>query len=162
MLAAREALAAEPAADAGVKVDVGRSLIAVASCSRHREDRRGPGDLPPGRESLLAGLAGSRPSARGRRWRPAGRGWAGLLLHDGRYAEALAAYRQARADQEALAAPRGPSTEARRDLANTINGIGLLLWKTGRPAEAEAESAGAGDPSEVGRRQPLRDRIPFS
>ena len=64
VLAAREALAAEPGADTGVKVDVGRSLTAVASLL----DATGKTDeaLAAYRrsESLLAGLAGSDPAAR--------------------------------------------------------------------------------------------------
>ena len=56
----------------------------------------------------------------------------------GKSADALGAYRQARADQEALAAVPEASNDARRDLADTINRIGLLLWSTGELAEAEA------------------------
>ena len=51
VLAAREALAAEPGADVETKVDVGRSLTAVARSCRDRQDRRGRGDLPQGRDA---------------------------------------------------------------------------------------------------------------
>ena len=104
VLAAREALAAEPGADAGVKVDVGRSLTAVAYPARlDREGRRGAGDVPP------FGVAAGGPGG----FRPGGAGCAGGLPHAdgpcclryaGRFAEALAACRLARADQEVLAA----------------------------------------------------------
>ena len=54
-------------------------------------------------------------------------------------AEALAACKLARADQEALAAAPGASNDARRDLAETVNELGLVLRETGRLSEAEAE-----------------------
>ena len=92
VLAAREALAAEPGADAGVKADVGRSLTAVAVIARFdREGGRGAGDVPPfgvaaggpggfrpggaGRAGGLPHADGQAPAVRGqvapRRWRPA-------------------------------------------------------------------------------------------
>ena len=96
VLAAREALAAEPGADTGAKVDVGRSLTAIADVL----DSTGKSDealaVYRRSESLLAGLAGSDPAARAalaacrtqmarsccgirasspKRWRPAG--WRG-------------------------------------------------------------------------------------
>ncbi len=138
VLAAREALAAEPGADAAATVDVGRSLIevarlleatgqtgeAVATCRRS--------------ESLLTGPAGTDAAARAALALCRARlGW--LLSSTGQTADALAAYRQARADQEALAAAPGAPAEARRDLADTFNRIGLLLHDTGRATEAEAE-----------------------
>ena len=74
VLAAREALAAEPGAGALAKVDVGRSLTAVASLL----EATGKTDeaLASYRrsESLLAGPAGADPSAR-LRWPTAGRDW---------------------------------------------------------------------------------------
>ena len=78
VLAAREALAAEPGADVEAKVDVGRSLTAVAGLLRSdRQDRRGRGDLPQGRDAAggpgpvvacdpgRAGRAGGLPVADG-------------------------------------------------------------------------------------------------
>ena len=62
-----------------------------------------------------------------------------LLSSTGQAADALAAYRQARADQEALAAAPGAPAAAGRDLADTVHRIGNLLWQTGKPTEAEAE-----------------------
>ena len=139
VLAAREALAAEPGADAGVKADVGRSLTAVASLlDSTGKDRRGAGDVPP--FGVAAGRAGG--------FRPGGAGCAGGLPHaDGqaaavrraRTAEALAACQLARADQEVLAAAPGASNDARRELAETVRSIGYLLWYTGKLAEAEPE-----------------------
>ena len=63
----------------------------------------------------------------------------GILLFAGKHAEALAACKLARADQEALAAVPGASNDARRELAETVTGIGFLLWRTGKPAAAEPE-----------------------
>ena len=137
-LAAREALAAETGATTGIKADVGRSLTAVASllyatgnvdealAAYHRA------------ESLLAGLAGSDPEARAalatcrtRMTRP--------LHHGGKSALALAACKQALADLEALAAVPGASNVSRHDFADTLNELGIVLWQTGKPAEAEPE-----------------------
>ena len=114
VLARREALAADPAADPEAKADVGRSLTAVAA-SWHRPAR-------PTRPR--------RPTARPRRcWRTCAvvavvraRGRAGglpdalgdLLSTTGKYTDALAVYRLARADQEAAAAAPGATNEARR------------------------------------------------
>jgi eukaryotic-like serine/threonine-protein kinase len=135
VLAAREALAAEPGAEAGLAVDVGRSLTAVAGLLERTEEglaayRRS--------ESLLAGLTSSDPAARAAL--AAGRtshGW--FLWGMGRQAEALAVFKLARADLEALAAAPGASNDARRDLGSTVVGIGSLLWQTGKPAAAQAE-----------------------
>jgi serine/threonine-protein kinase len=134
-LAAREALAAEPGADAGVTVEVGRSLTAAAGLlyATGKTDEA----LAAYRhsEALLAGPAGSDAAALA-----ACRSLLGQLLSaTGQTDAALAAYRQARADQEALAAAPGASAEARRDLADTINRIGARLEATGKMAEAEAE-----------------------
>jgi eukaryotic-like serine/threonine-protein kinase len=138
VLAAREALAAEPGADAGLQVDVGRSLTEVASLldatGKTAEALAGYRRA----ESLLTGLVGPDPAARAAlaacRSRTA---W--LLLYANRHAEALASQERARADQVALAAAPGASIEARRDLAETLDRIGFVLFDSGRPAEAEAE-----------------------
>ena len=98
------------------KADVGRSLTAVAHLlDRRREDRRGAGGVPP--FGVAAGGPGEfRPGRRGRAGRLPHAD--GRLLRDaGRPAEALAACKLARADQEALAARPGASNDARRDLA---------------------------------------------
>ena len=136
----REALAAEPGADAEAKADVGRSLTAVAGLL----EATGKTDEAVATYREAGGAAGrpggvADPAARAAL--AACRSRLGWLLSDARArpTEALAAYRLARADQEALAAAPGASNEARRDLADTINRIGILLSKTGKPAEAEAE-----------------------
>ncbi len=138
VLAAREALASEPAADAAVKVEVARSLIALsfvlemagktdealAACRRS--------------ESLLAGLQGANPSSRAAlafcRTR-----LGTLFQNAGRFPEALAAYQEVLADQEAPAASPGATEEDRVNLAAASNGIGVVLRKTRKLPEAEAE-----------------------
>ncbi len=90
VLGAREALAAEPGADAGVKTDVGRSLTGIAFLL----DRIGKTDeaLATYRrsESLLAGLAQDDPAARAALAACRTR-MALLLLEAGKYAEVQAA-----------------------------------------------------------------------
>ena len=57
----------------------------------------------------------------------------------GRTDEAMAAYLQARAEQEALVAAPGASGEQRHDLAATVFGLGKCLHSMGRYSEAEAD-----------------------
>ena len=159
---ARGALAADPAADAALaKVDVGRSLMAVASLLEARGSTDEARATYRRSESLLAGPAGADPAARAALAACRSRiGW--LLSSTGKSADALAVCRLARADQEALAAAPEASNDARRDLAATINRIGNLLRATGKPAEAEAEFRRAlALQTEAGRRQPRRHRIPL-
>ena len=163
VLAAQEALAAEPRAERGNK---GRRRTQP---DRHRDlaggdrqDRRSGGDLPQGR----------RPAGRRGGFGPAAapvltaladcRSRLGYLLYTTGHADdGLLVLRQARTDQEALAQAAGAAKEARRDLANTINRIGNLLLRTGRQAEADGRvSQGDGDLPKAGRRQPRRHRIP--
>ena len=72
-------------------------------------------------ESLLAGAAGTDPAARCADCRSQ---LGGLLSSTGQAADAMAAFRQARADQEVLAAAPGAPATAGRDLADTVNRIG--------------------------------------
>jgi tetratricopeptide (TPR) repeat protein len=142
VLTAREAMAAEPGADATARADVGRSLTAVAGLL----EATGKSDeaLAAYRraESLLADPSASDPRARSARAACRSR-MGGLLSATGKPDEALIAYREARADQEALAASAGDTTDARNDLAETVYRIGNLLQDTGKLAEAEAEHRAA-------------------
>jgi serine/threonine protein kinase/tetratricopeptide (TPR) repeat protein len=138
VLAAREALAAEPGAGGGAKADVGRSLVAIAVLLEATGKAGEAEDAYRRSESVLADLAGADPSARA--VLAAGRSLLGYLLYNARkYADALAAYRRARTDQEALAAAPGASADARRDFASTVNRIGLALSVMYELPEAEAE-----------------------
>ena len=103
---------------------MGKTGDALAACRRS--------------ETLLAGLAGLEPSAR------APLGACRLLLgylhsRTGRGDECLAAYRQARADYEALAAAPGATNSARSNLASVGMRLGLHLQEMSKPSEAEAE-----------------------
>jgi eukaryotic-like serine/threonine-protein kinase len=136
VLPLREALASEPGAD--LKLDVGKSLTAVAGLLQ--ETGKTDEALAAYRrsESLLAGLAASDPAARAAL--AACRSGLGYLLFTAeKYTDALAAYRLARADQEALAASPTASDDARRDLGSTFHLIARLLLTIGETAAAEAE-----------------------
>ncbi len=154
VLAAREALAAEPGAGDLAKVDVGRSLMAVAVLLE-ATGKTGEALASYRRsKSLLAGPAGADPSARAALAVCRSQlGW--LLFKTGKSADALAAFRLARADQQALAAAPEASNDARRDLAETINHIGAVLWGTGKPWQGEAELRNA-----LAIRQKLADLNP--
>ena len=137
-LAAREALAAEPGAGAAATVDVGRSLTAVAALLEATGKTDEARATYRRSESLLAGPAGTDATARAARADCRAR-LGDLLSSTGQATEAMAAYQQARADQEALAAAPGAPAEARSDLAYTVRRIAILLANTGKPTEAEAE-----------------------
>ena len=141
VLALREELAADPAADALAKIDVGRSLTAAADLLKSTGKTDEAGATYRKAEALLADLAlrsAAAPAARAA-LADCRSSLGGLLSATGKSADALEAYRLARADQEALAAAPGATNEARRGLAHTIYSIGVLLSNTGKPREAEAE-----------------------
>ncbi len=137
VLAAREAMAAEPEADLETRVEVGRSLTEVTSLL----DLMGRADEALAvyrRLESLAGSAGSDPTARAELAGCCTR-LARVLQHAGQPAEALAACLRARTDLETLAAAPGASNEVRRDLAETVHQLACHLWYTGKPAEAVNE-----------------------
>jgi hypothetical protein len=107
VLAAREALAAEPGAEGGVAVEVGRSLVALAALLEATGQTAEALAEYRKSEALLASLTGADPSARaaladcrsqmawllsitgksrprGPRWRIAGRRWPGSCPSRGR------------------------------------------------------------------------------
>jgi hypothetical protein len=79
--------------------------------------------------------------------------WSAALLDSGRFGEALPPLLRARAILEPLGSAPGAPAEARKGLARTLNGIGVVLTKTGRPMEAEAEyrAPGSGTARRRGR-----------
>jgi eukaryotic-like serine/threonine-protein kinase len=139
VLAAREALAADPGADVEAKVDVGRSLSAVAM---HLFWAAGMGDEAVSTyrkaEALLAGLPRSSPTTLAALSK-CRLDMADKLDRTGKTDDALALCRLARADLEALVAAPGASNEARQTLASTYYKLSDLLSQTGKPTEAEAE-----------------------
>src|SRR6516162_2092260 len=132
VLAAREALADEPGADVEAKVDVGRSLMAVAWLLREAGKSDEAEATYRKAETLLADLVRSSPSTPAARAALANcRTRMGRLRYDtGKYVDGLVSYRLARDDQEALADAPGASKEARRDLGLTIHRTALLLYAT--------------------------------
>ena len=160
VLVARESLAAEPGADAQARVDVGRSMMAVAmllaatgqTADALAEYRRS--------ESLLAGLAGTEPGARAA-LAACRSAMASLLSRTGEGAQALAAYRLARSEQEALAAAPGASTDARREPCrhNPLDWLAAVENGQARGGGGRIPRS-AGAPAEAGRRQSCRRRLP--
>jgi tetratricopeptide (TPR) repeat protein len=138
VLAAREALAAEPRADAAATVEVGQSLTEVgrllALIGKYDEALATYNRA----EWVLSGPAGTDPKARAAR--AASRsGLSELLFGTGRSAEALELLLQVRADREELAAAPGATDGARRDLAVTLRKLGELLGHFSKLVEAEHE-----------------------
>ena len=76
VLAAREALAAEPGTGAGAMIDVGLSLTEVAALLQATGKSDEALSAYHRSEALLAGLTATEPS-RGPPWRRAGRDWVG-------------------------------------------------------------------------------------
>ena len=141
VLAAWESLAAEAPAKPEIKADVGRQpdgrrLLA----GHHRTNHRVGGVIPQGRGTTC------HPGPEDCEGR-GGAGCPGEMPVESRLAtpehgpqrRALSVYRLARADQEALAAAPGATAESRRQLADTINRVAILLKTTGKSLEAEAE-----------------------
>ncbi len=138
VLAAREALAAEPGADVEAKADVVRSLTEVASAFFAMGKADEALENYRRAESMLAGPTGSAPAARAA-LAVCRRKMALLLRYSGKLPEALAASRLARIDQEVLTSAPGASLDGRRELAETVDMIGYLLWIMDRPTEAVPE-----------------------
>ncbi len=139
-----------------MKTEVGRSLTAIAKLLDSTGKTDGAVKTYRQSESLLAGLAGSDPSARAAladcRW-----GLGNLLAKTGKYAGALAVYKLARVDQEALTAAPGASNVARRDALATTTSIATLLWQTGKPSGVRRPSSGA---ATLAPQQKLADENP--
>ena len=126
VLAARDELANHPGADAEVKTEVGRSMMAVARLHGFTGKTAEALSVYRRSELLLASLAESGPSALAEL--AACRSALGeLLASTGQSTEALAAFRLARNDQERLATALPASNKTRRDLADTMVRIGNLL-----------------------------------
>ena len=137
VLAAREALAAEPGTDAATKAEVGLSLTAIATLLTSTEQTDEALATYRRSESLLAGLAESEPSARAAL--AACRIDLGFLLYlTGKSAEALAVYKLALAEQEAVAA-HDASNDVRAGLALTLMRIGILLMNMDNLADSETQ-----------------------
>jgi serine/threonine-protein kinase len=141
VLAAREALAAETPADSEIKVDVGRSLTAVAIFLEATGRTKEAEAMYRQAETLLVELAPATMEATAARAVLANcrSRLGGFLYNTGRIDEALSVYGLARADQEALVSVPGATAESRLELAGTINRVAILLAATGQSSAAEAE-----------------------
>jgi eukaryotic-like serine/threonine-protein kinase len=142
VLAARDALAHDSGADAAVKVELGRSLMAVAKLLSSTVKTDEALTTYRRAESVLVDLADSNSEARAAlaRCRTA---IARLLLFKGKNDEALAECMIARADQEALATVAAQSRDNRRDRAATAYELSYILAAIAKLPEAEAEIRGA-------------------
>jgi eukaryotic-like serine/threonine-protein kinase len=138
VLAAREALAAEPGAEAATKAEVGLSLTAVADLLTSTERKDEALETYRRSESLLAGFADSDPSALGA-LAACRNGLAFLLYLMGKSADALAVYEIALADQQTQGAASKSSNDDRHGLARTLEHIGVLLMNMGEFEDAEAK-----------------------
>ena len=163
VLARREALAADPAADPETKADVGRSLTAVAYVLS-TIGKTGEAEATYRKaEALLADLSRTAPSAAQAALASCRTLLGDLLSETGKSLTPWTAYRLARADQEAPAAVPGATNEARHELAETI-------IRDRHPAVRDGEVAGgggrvpqgAGYPAEAGRRQSRRHPVPIT
>ena len=153
VLAAREALPADPQATDEIKGDVGRSLTAIASLL----DGTGKTDEAIATyrkaDSLLAGADSPAPVCAALADCRSRLGY--LLYTAGHAADGLKVLVQARSDQDVLARDNPADPDAERDLASTINRIANILSRTGKTAEAQAQYKNA-----MAIYQKLSDRHP--
>jgi serine/threonine protein kinase len=137
-LAVRRELASRPGADAEDRLDVARSLLAVAWLQHTTGDS--PGALASYEEARGwaegAAAPGAPPDQAGSVLATAHNGTGIVLTQTGKPAESLAAYQQARAIQQQLADANPAATQPRSELANTLHNIGWLLSVTGKPQAA--------------------------
>jgi serine/threonine protein kinase/tetratricopeptide (TPR) repeat protein len=138
VLAAREALAAEPGAGPEARGDVAISLVAIGQAL----EALGKTDealksFDRARATVSAGVGGPPPDAAGRSAFAEAEYSLGRLLGGiGRMAEGLRAQERARDVQKALADESPGDRETLASLARSHSGIGFLLGETGKPAEA--------------------------
>jgi serine/threonine protein kinase/tetratricopeptide (TPR) repeat protein len=138
VLVAREVLAAESGVNVRAKVDLGRSLTAIAYVLQWIGK---PDDALVSyrrSESLLAEPAKTDTAARAA-LAACRTQMAVSLRYQSKASEALAACRLARRDHESLADIPGAQDEARRELAETVATIGYLLWISGKYKESAHE-----------------------
>jgi serine/threonine-protein kinase len=136
-LALRRELAAAPGADVEMRLDVARSLGAVAGLLRATGDQEGALAAFEEERDLAAALAAESPTDAVRQQLASGHHGVGMLRSEmSKPAEALQADEQARAIWQQLADANPAVTEFQSALAQSNNNIGLLMSRTGNPAEA--------------------------
>jgi eukaryotic-like serine/threonine-protein kinase len=145
VLAAREALAAEPGADPETNADVARTLFEI---SKQLHDFGKPDDsfaTLRRAEPLLVDVARSSPSSAAVQDALASCRvhLVRALAERGKLDEALVACRQARTHYEARNSEAWATAKVRNNLAVAVGNIGNLLSNTGKSQEAEAEHRAA-------------------
>jgi serine/threonine-protein kinase len=155
-LAVRRELAAAPGADVEARLEVARSLTAVANLLDGTGDSAGAQSAFEEQRDLAAALEAEAPTeAVSAQLASAHNGIGGVLFDTGRPAEALKECQKALAIRQKLADARPGLTELQSDLAQSHNNLGLIMSKTGQPAEALKEYHKARD-----IRQKLADASP--
>jgi serine/threonine-protein kinase len=139
-LAVRRELAAAPGADVETRLDVPRSLMAVAKLLISTGDPAGALSAVKERRDLAAALEVEAPTYAVRTQLASGHIGMGFFLNEaGKPAEALLEYQQALAIQQKLADANPAVTEVQSILAKTHHNIGQVLDGTGKPTEALQE-----------------------
>jgi len=138
VLAARESLAAENPDDAELKLDMGRSLIAMADLLfTTGKSAEAEGTYRKAEQLLVKLVPTNAADVSARTVLATCRSNLGSLLFEtGRYDESPSVYRLARVDLELLAALPGANAETRRGLAEVTRRIGGLLLQLGGSLEA--------------------------
>jgi serine/threonine-protein kinase len=141
VLAAREALAAEPGADPDTKADVGRTLVAISKLLGEIGKRDDQFATIRRAEALLADAARSSPSSAAVQDALAlcRISLAGSLWEQGKVDEALVTLRLARTHYEAQNREAGATAESRHGLARVVGNMGIMFNATGKLQAANAE-----------------------
>jgi serine/threonine protein kinase len=155
-LAVRQALAAQAGADVETRLDVARSLQAVATLMGVTGDPAGAMEAHEAARDIAVALEAESPTNEARDILAQSYNDIGVLLSDtGKPAEALAAYEKARDIRQKLAEANPAVTQFQYDLARSYNNIAVLLFDTATPEEALAAHEKARD-----TRQKLADSNP--
>jgi serine/threonine-protein kinase len=145
LLVQRKALAlrreaAGPGADAEARLEVARSLRAVANLLRGSGDLAGARSAFEEQRDLAAALEAETPSDAVRAQLAYGHNGIGVVQYQtGKLAEALEEYQKARAIRQKLADANPAVTAIQSDLAASHLNIGMVLSQMGKLAEALKE-----------------------
>jgi tetratricopeptide (TPR) repeat protein len=139
-LAVRRELAAAPGSDVETRLDVARSLRAVAILLGDSGDMPGTRLAHEEQRDLAAAMEAEAPTDAVRTQLAYGHNGAGwVLARTGKPAEALVEYQRALAVRQKLADANPAVTEFQKDVANSHYNIGNVLDELGRPAEGLQE-----------------------
>jgi serine/threonine protein kinase/tetratricopeptide (TPR) repeat protein len=136
-LALRRELAAAPGADVETRLDVARSLRAVALLLRDTGDNAGTLSALQEQRDLAAALEAEAPTDTVRTQLAHAQNWIGVVLSDmGKPSEGLKEYQKALTIRQELAGANPTIQAFQRELAVTHLNVGNMLRETGQPAEA--------------------------